>query len=510
MDPVSGLMTENVGTIATKIMTTAKSFMDAYENVTGACESLIDKMKTVQSMSENIRNCTGMPGDIALCQLYVKLDESTKAIITFTNKEKDVKNSTSVMEMSTFKLKRFFIYAPEFRDKFKSLEEALDELPKELKRIRELSEVLLKPNSLAYKDKFVNLESRRFWIEIAGTDIGQGEQSWSRFQTHYKNENPDSTTWHDNDWERIRRLACTFGNDLTLFGFIFLTKQAGYPIDIDKVPGILDSRSSMNEASRIEIAKMIKDLIKDFSSEEMNGHIVNIIKWYGSFENDQVRQEGKPYQQCTDREKMAQDVEKARRAIVYFYQQFLVICEFGRLSRDIFEKVDFPGKSRMRSFIGDCRPLDYANYCIIIKSGEEVNAKEWIQKQPKVYSFLEEFLNQTLTIEEMKKDNIKKREIELDARETNLQREREEFRKEKEKLEELKEELRHRMDDLKEKEDTYVKNVADLKAKEIISRFRNGVFSSKKKEDKQPKPTNDLFKKNNKVDSSTSKKQHDD
>lgn len=466
-----------------------------------------------------------MPGDLILYKLYRKLEESKKAAIDFWAKEKEINDSKSVVKKSTFKVKRFFIYAPDYTTKFKELSDSLDKIPEQLKKIKELSRTLLEPTALAYRNEFVNAECRKFWIAIAGTEIGSGQDRWSRFQSKYKLVYHDSKKWTPYDWDCIRSVACNNGYDLTLFGFIDLTNNAGFPIDLDQLPSVLDSNHSVNDKRRIEVGKMINELIREFYTKEFYSHITNVIRWYSSFDRDQlkhliipekeneteeekklrqdkvrkdikqfkacecykiikrIRDEDKPCDQWTDREKLAQDVEKARRVVSFFYLQFMVICEFGRLSENILKNIDFPGKARIKAFIGDNEPLDYAYYHIFIKGGRDVDPSIWEEKKPKLYGFLEGFIESTLTLDQ-KKDKLKKKEIDLDARERFLSIKLDELR--------LKEEIFNEKE--KKLKATYAKIEADLKAKEVINKFQKGIFLSKRKEEKFPKTTKNKVK----------------
>ena len=66
----------------------------------------------------------------------------------------------------------------------------------------------------------------------------------------------------------------------------------------------------------------------------------------------------------------------------------MTLWRVGRVSRETFADVDFPGKNRIKDFLRYVQPLDHANYHIIIGK----SAEDWINKKPKVYCFLEELI----------------------------------------------------------------------------------------------------------------------
>ncbi|CAO3646414.1 unnamed protein product [Cunninghamella blakesleeana] len=597
----------NAETIAGELLNIAKDLYTAYNEVSDDAEKITSKLPDVEELANSIIGCKGMPGDRLLFELKCKLEDSKKAVMEFKEKEERYQKSKSTIRRAAYKVKRLFVYAHEYKANFEELSRALDELPDELKRIKELSKYLLEPNALAYKNQFVNEECSKFWISIAGTEVGSGEDRWSRFKTKYKlnyldcdkckskkriqkkctdkgctnkgctnnecidnaisgKENVDEASaskemadkkivvkenvskdctcvkWTGEDWNRIKQLACSNKFELTLFGFIDLTNKAGFPIELDEVPTTLDSDHMYEGTSLIEVGKMINDLIKEFSSDEMNKHLVNIIKWYHSFdqkelghlqlppkkENEtdeekyarkdeekwiinkykaeecykiikQMRKDDKHCDKWNKKERMAQDVDKARRVISFFYQKFMVICEFGRLPRNIFKNVDFPGKARIKQFIGDCRPLDYANFTIIING----DITKWEDKQPKVYKFLEDFLDDSKTMDE-KKVSVEAKEKDLNIMEAKI----------KLKLENI----AKREKELTEKEERFT----ELMAKRVITKWKPD--DSKKNKEKKPKDEQDNSKRDsrrlsgvvsaakgfkNKIENTTPKKSND-
>ncbi|CAO3622725.1 unnamed protein product [Cunninghamella echinulata] len=437
MEKGAELLAENAEVIAEEIIRIVNEMIEAYNTVDGDSKALAKKLEMVKSIADNLKRCKGMPTDLHLKDLLDELKASKEAIDEFNEREKLLK-SPSFFRRQSYRIKRFLIYAPEYKEQFNSCMTTLDELPKEMQRITELAAVLLSPTALGYGTKFVNDACKKFWLDIMGNTIGGegGSGAWNKFQTNYKQEFPTAKDWTTDQWECVKRVACYLGNDLTLFGYFELTSTTGFPIDINKVPTILDSNADMEEASRIEIGKMIKELIGEFSSEEMNTHIVNVHKWYSSFPKEvdtqeranecyriikRVREENP--EKYTEREQLALDVDKARRVVSFFYQEFLVICEFGRLSRNIFANVDFPGKGRMRSFIEKFKPLDKANFKIIIKNDEYVPQEKLDKAVPKVYKFLERFLDIEDEIKIKKEDWEKKfreKEAEFRSKETAI------------------------------------------------------------------------------------------
>ncbi|KAI7847309.1 hypothetical protein BDC45DRAFT_356883 [Circinella umbellata] len=235
-------------------------------------------------------------------------------------------------------------------------------------------------------------ESYQFWMKYIGKDI---VAPWGSFSEAYILLYGDM---EPNDLQYVRKILCSSGgSSITVFGFISLVRKHSFPFenvgtDIPPVEKIL------SEESRMEIAKMVMTLVSEFASEEMKQHLTAMYSWYEGVDRKNpkafqerankwavLKNEMRHVDVLTPEHEKAEKLDSARRAISFFYQRYMVMWRIGKLSRQAFSGVDFPGKGRIRDFIRHVQPLDKANYLISMGKSEET----WDQKKPQVYQFLE-------------------------------------------------------------------------------------------------------------------------
>ncbi|KAI9489147.1 hypothetical protein BDB00DRAFT_932164 [Zychaea mexicana] len=249
-------------------------------------------------------------------------------------------------------------------------------------------------------------EGFNFWIKYIGKDI---VTPWERFSEAYTLLYGDM---EPNELQYVRKLLCSSGgSSITVFGYIGLIRKHSFPFE-NVGTDLPPVEKTLSEESRMEIAKMVMQLVSEFASEEMKGYLTAMYTWYdGIPRNDEkalqeranewarLKNELRRVEVPTAEHEKADKLDGARRAISFFYQRYMVMWRIGKLSREAFSGVDFPGKARIRDFIRYVQPLDKANYLISMKKDEST----WKQKKPQVYQFLEQLL-----VDESKKDVVPK------------------------------------------------------------------------------------------------------
>ncbi|CAO3601429.1 unnamed protein product [Absidia cylindrospora] len=255
-----------------------------------------------------------------------------------------------------------------------------------------------------FKEVMVNDACFKFWRRMCGNKIQLSD--WSIFAEAYQRQFNESWTTDELE-ERIRQVACGSSSNssnnsininedtpLSISGYIHLTNQCGFPIKYDKVPIIFDPRKTEEAQTLMSVARMINNMIKEA-----------IFAWYEGCDNrdKEAWQEranlwaetiknsrDMPSDEWDERVKLAEQVDMARRTLSFFYQRFMLVFKIEQTSREMFAQVGFPGRARMHEFIAHVKPLDKANFLVVIKAAPD----SWEAKQPKIYAFLmKEFID---------------------------------------------------------------------------------------------------------------------
>ncbi|CAO3593576.1 unnamed protein product [Absidia cylindrospora] len=231
---------------------------------------------------------------------------------------------------------------------------------------------------------------------------------WTTFMERYQAQ---FGPWDDITRNCLSYLVCTdnHGREMSIYSYIAITREYGFPLDMEKLPlTMLSPPPAPSEQARVETAKMVMDLITEFSTLEMRNHLVALYTWFKDCKDKRDKNQkqersnewaqvmlsarGKPsINEWTDEEKQAERVDLARRAISLFYQRYMVMWRMGQFARDLFTDVDFPGKGRIYEMKENVLPLDHANFHLIIRG----DATKWNSKRPKVYKFLDQVIKQT-------------------------------------------------------------------------------------------------------------------
>lgn len=232
---------------------------------------------------------------------------------------------------------------------------------------------------------------------------------WTTFMERYTAQ---FGPWDDTTRDCLVYLMCTdnHGREMSVYSYIVITREYGFPLDMEKLPlTMLSPPPAPSEQARVETAKMIMDLITEFSTKEMRDHLLALYTWFNRSnvkdkkDKQQMQDRANQWAQVmlaaraklntnewTEDEKQAERVDLARRAISLFYQRYMVMWRMGQFARDLFADVDFPGKGRIYEMKEHVLPLDHANYHLVIRG----DPAKWASKRPKVYKFLDQVIKQ--------------------------------------------------------------------------------------------------------------------
>ncbi|KAI7847308.1 hypothetical protein BDC45DRAFT_526312 [Circinella umbellata] len=299
----------------------------------------------------------------------------------------------------------------------------LDELSKDKK-------FLLSSGAEVTVDQFkdeLSAEAYEFWTKSLGLKT---TAEWSKFSENYtvlygKRANSDLKYIREVVFQEYGKSAT-----ITIYGVITLAREYGFPFehqphtDESRRPGVI------NEEIRTEIAKMIMNMMVEFSSSEMQDNFLAVIKWYAKVDRKNVNsinaradewaslcKEGRllKEEEKTDAHRQADRVDLARRSISFLYQRYMVIWRIGQISRETLKDVDFPGRARIKEFLRFLLPLDHANYHLIIGAEPE----EWHHRKPNVYRFLTLLITDVSVEEEKNKASQQQQQEEPSNSSTN-------------------------------------------------------------------------------------------
>jgi hypothetical protein len=397
------LIKDNAIIILQKTIEQFKKTIDNWKNVIPEGLGLINKCDIILNLIPRIKNFSSLP---EYNNIYKIIKEANDEIHEFITKDEKQRNLFGNMLWKSKRLYLATIYRESFQQKSNEIQENINFLI----NIINDSSIINEPKIQWFKEN-MSLKSYNFWLNNMGEQI-YPRGAWLKFSQSYQNL---YGKWNDTTHECIRRIVCIDGKDMSLYSFIALTKEYEFPINLETIPPLLQSRNIMSEEARMEIAKMVLGLMNEFSSDKMYDYINCMYNWYkyinkndkdglqkraNEWANIKILLTNKKNGDKSLEEFEVEKLDKARRYISFFYQRYMAMWRIGQVSRETFSDVDFPGKARIKDFLNYIRPLDYANYHIVIygsnsgKSKEEIEEaiKNWPNKEPNVYKFLKELI----------------------------------------------------------------------------------------------------------------------
>ncbi|KAG2227395.1 hypothetical protein INT45_007420 [Circinella minor] len=329
-----------------------------------------------------------------VAEITEHIDKSQKRLDKFI-KEHEKKKSWHLQIRWMF---RRALIAKEHRDFIRDESNAIRHLLNDLVLCQKLAETAATPSIDLFQADLTE-EPYMFWKKHIGQNI---VGKWSVFFTAY------SLLYGQMDQYDLAYAERTLksqhgGDEVTIYSFISFTRKHGFPFKKSIAKATPETEPPLSEEARMEITKMVMNMVTDFSKEEMRKNVIALYSWFDGIK----RSDEEGHQQranewatlvketrrlkeedYTERHGKAVEVDRARRELSFFYQRYMVMWRVGQVSREAIKDIDFPGKARINDFLRMCKPLDKANYHIIIgkKDNWEIHAK------PKVYKFLEKLL----------------------------------------------------------------------------------------------------------------------
>lgn len=325
---------------AIKVLQVTISFtlerVDDWQNVVPESKALHKECLLFQSLIRDIVDKPYLPIHQLLQDVNEKLSNTNKLIEDFL--ENDTRKR-SIFSKAGWKMKRVYL-AWEYRGTFKGTTAALETNKKKIEDTLKLSALVSKPTVHWYRGDMPNHESFLFWKDICGEDIQASSNdggAWALFVQAYQQRY--QVDWDSNTLERIRRVACKDGTHMTINGYILLTKLCDFPLNLEKLPSLMDSHATVSAQTRMEVAKMVNELITYYSTREMRDLIVSIFSWYKGYnKRDQeawqgranewahtvLANRGKTVDEMDDEGRLAEQVDMARRTYSFFFQRYMV------------------------------------------------------------------------------------------------------------------------------------------------------------------------------------------
>ncbi|CAO3646422.1 unnamed protein product [Cunninghamella blakesleeana] len=397
--------------------------IDNYNSAFSNANDLKLKCKSIFKLLQHYEVASSLPVDEHIKNIAQKMDEANQEIkhyLKIRDKYKTKENSFK----RPFYLLKLTYHSWDSNQQFNTLTHQLDNLLRDTETTMHVTNIILEPTTLHFKDEMVNEESIKFWKEICGNEIHKNRTSWPLFASRYQQK-------YNTDWDyklkiRIKSVALVEGDVLTIFGFIKLTTKVGFPLQYDYLPDLLKCNVPFSTKERLEIANLLSVHINQYHSTDMLTNVYNVKIWFENKKSHQSIQERA--EECyaiyknipqdselvkeetnkihhkyghhlkidetnlTDKEKeilKQKEVLKVNRSkisVVAFYETFKSCFQSGHLSIEILEDIGFPTKKRMESFLYYFEPLDRAYHRLVVKNDEALTDDEWNQVKPSLFS----------------------------------------------------------------------------------------------------------------------------
>ena len=249
-------------------------------------------------------------------------------------------------------------YRKYFKDKSVELSKELDKIRKDIKSIA--PEPRVKLPAIA----------KVFW---ANNFKQTSSVSWDDFKVKYTSEN----SIDEGNICKFEKYLCV-DNHVTIYAFYSTCSQFGYPIMLPVE----------NHVDTMKLAELIMNLNKEFyDPDAMGKHWAKITDL-----NRNYKEEKKLLKHLItmkeNKEKWLQ-LNISRGIISSLFQRYMMLWRIGKVSQEMFDNVDFPGKARIKIFIYVCETIDKVNYGHLNLDHE----KESEKGRPQVYDFLRAVLN---------------------------------------------------------------------------------------------------------------------
>jgi hypothetical protein len=197
---------------------------------------------------------------------------------------------------------------------------------------------------------------------------------WDIFMEKYKFEN----NIDNENINNFKKYLCLDNKYVTEYAFYSTCSQFGYPIML----------SVQVDIDTIKLAELIMKLNKEFYDP------IEIGQYWAKITNLKYN-----YKKKEDLEEYLKTIKEnkeewlqlniSRDIISSLFQRYMMLWRIGKSSQKMFDNVDFPGKSRIKTFIYVCESIDKVNYEHLGLQQD----KNWEKGRPQVYDFLRAVLN---------------------------------------------------------------------------------------------------------------------
>ncbi|KAI9244572.1 hypothetical protein BDA99DRAFT_528979 [Phascolomyces articulosus] len=283
-----------------------------------------------------------------------------------------------------------------------------------------------------------------YWFWVANFGYATMESSWDQFINGYELL---YGTLDPHVMKSMEQLLCQ-DNKVSVARLIIATRKHSNQFPFTKNIGSSslsttsvapETKDQMSEEKRMQLTEMAMELVEKFSDVKMGNHLVSIYSWYRGYDKKDkkaMRERANEWAELIkERRKIlgenkkellqvkheeAERIDQARRAVYFFYEQFVTIWRVGEVTREILKSVDFPGKGRMRDFLNYVAPLDQANFYVIIggSKGKDDEKKDY---RPKLYDFMEMYLTMLEQQSKERKEDASQKPIGDNKKSSNTQ-----------------------------------------------------------------------------------------
>ncbi|CAO3628058.1 unnamed protein product [Cunninghamella blakesleeana] len=382
-------------TATTKDDTTMNTVLEETKAITSSQKSVLPELYTLNFIYHHLSNNIKQLKDTD--HLKQQLNQLNTSLKEYISKEQAGRDLWGDVQWRTKRIRILSHYRYQWEKSFQIIKELSQQSSYDTWNIT------------TARDQFTTIQKQEsdlafhFWDSF--TSSPSLVVSWDDFQNKYQRR---FGSWDEDTKETLYHLItnnAAFKNSpseqVTVFDFMAIINDYGFPLNIEQLPTL--SLPRLSESTKIETAKLLTDLMVDFSSQETREHLIALYTYFKDVnrKDKQAMQEkanqwasviissrGIDKQKFTPQQLEADAVDMARRSISFFYQRYMVLWRTGQYARDLFSEVDFPGKARIFEVGEYVLPLDHANYHVVIKG----DATKWETKRPKVYKFLDQLV----------------------------------------------------------------------------------------------------------------------
>lgn len=336
-----------------------------YVNAIPEAKEFSDKCDMYFEIAEKYNNSTLKIHHDKIKEYIEEVNDKAKKIINNSSKEKNLLGKTLFnIELLT--------KAGYYRKYFSEKSELIS---KELKNIGAIINIMAPEPPV----KLPTL-AKIFWNDNFEDKKSVPWETFSEKYSFYQNLSEESIN--------VAKKYLCVNNCVTIYAFYATCSQLGYPIMIPIQPQI----------DTMKLAELVMELNKEFYSFEFGKHWNKMRK----LENESESEEdlyNKLKKLCLSKEdkdiEYWKELNISRSIVSSFFQRYMMLWRIGRISQEMLDNIDFPGKARMKIFNYSCGTIDHVNYTEYLKlhlPSPSKKEKLWEEGKPQVYDFINQLL----------------------------------------------------------------------------------------------------------------------